>query len=274
MDNKKNTYQHTSWITLAVLCIAVGVFLVFTQRETLVSVYREVIPEKDTQEILPEGHSYADIVNDSRSAETKQVEELIANNDDVVIPQEFLLSVPFTTQAPYANWDMPYQEACEEASALTVHYYYAQKSFTPDIADKEILDLVDFENDFLGFYQDTTAQETASVIAEYFGYRRVDVIDSPTVENIKFHVSQGRPVIVPAAGKLLENDHFRSGGPLYHMLVITGYTQDEFITNDVGTRFGENFRYPIENVMSSMHDWNGGDVEHGAKRIIVIYPNT
>src|SRR5512133_656297 len=40
------------------------------------------------------------------------------------IPREKHLLVPFMVQAPNANWDMPYQEACEEASLLMVAGYY------------------------------------------------------------------------------------------------------------------------------------------------------
>jgi|GEM_PF-4413205 len=76
---------------------------------------------------------------------------------------EINLEVPFTTQAPYANWDEVHEETCEEASALNVHYYYQGKTFTPDIADQELQDLIAYENDTLGFYKDTTAQQTADL---------------------------------------------------------------------------------------------------------------
>ena len=191
----------------------------------------------------------------------------------VPVPETAQLAVPFTTQAPHANWEYPYQEACEEASALTVHYFYEGKTFTPDIADREILALVAFEEDELGFYEDTTAAETARIIKEYWGYTRVDVLENPTADQIKAHVAAGRPVIIPASGKELENPNFRNGGPLYHMFVVTGYDKDEFITNDVGTRKGEDYRYNITTIMNAMHDWNGGDVANGAKRALVVYDN-
>jgi hypothetical protein len=190
-----------------------------------------------------------------------------------VLPESFNLQVPFTTQAPYANWDLPYQETCEEASALTVHYYYSGKTFTKDIADKEILALVEWEKGYFGDYKDTTAEQTAQFIRAYWGYKRVDVEYNPTIEQIKRHVFAGRPVIVPAAGKQLGNPNFRNGGPLYHMFVVRGWADGQFITNDVGTRKGENYRYDDDVVMNAMHDWNGGDVENGKKAIIVVYPN-
>ena len=38
------------------------------------------------------------------------------SSDD--LPEEINLPVPFTPQAPHANWELPYQEACEEAAVL------------------------------------------------------------------------------------------------------------------------------------------------------------
>src|SRR3989344_4828168 len=49
---------------------------------------------------------------------------------------EVNLKVPFTSQAPTGNWDLPYQEACEEASALmAIRYVFANPITDP--ADAE-----------------------------------------------------------------------------------------------------------------------------------------
>ncbi len=256
---------------LLIFILLVGGFFGYRERVVIADVVRGVF-EKDIPAV-----SYTDVKND---AVTPPVNQLPPNSNANVaapienpIPAEFNLQVPFTTQAPDANWDFPYQEACEEASALTVHYYYQNKTFTKEIADREILKLVEWEKDYFGDYKDTTAEETAEFIKVYWGYKRVDVEYDPTVEQIKRHVADGRPVIVPAAGKQLGNPNFRNGGPLYHMFVIRGYTKSQFITNDVGTRKGENYRYDIPVIMSAMHDWNGGDVENGQKAIVIVYPN-
>mgnify|MGYP001618174552 FL=1 len=69
---------------------------------------------------------------------------------------------------------------------------------------------------------------------------------------------------------MLPNPHFRNGGPEYHTLVIRGYTEDSFITNDPGTQFGENFLYKYSDLMNSIHDWNEGDVKNGKRLVLVI----
>ena len=54
----------------------------------------------------------------------------------------------------------------------------------------------------------------------------------------------------------LINPNFTGNGPLYHMLVIKGFVDDKFITNDPGTRNGADFVYTEANLMNSIADWD------------------
>jgi len=194
----------------------------------------------------------------------------------IQLPAQINLAVPWMSQAPNANWDMPYQEACEEASMLMVDGFYRKVTgrFPIDEADAAIKKLVEYENKMRGDYKDTTAQETADILKDYFGYKDVRVLSFKTSDDIKSIVGRGYPVIVPFSGKALKNPNFRNGGPLYHMLVIKGYTEDGlFITGDPGTRKGEDYTYPYQRIIEAAHDWNGGNVEEGAKLMIVVLPN-
>ena len=192
---------------------------------------------------------------------------------NAIIPESINLAVPFTSQAPYANWALPYQEACEEAAALMVHAFYTNLTLDPARADKKILDLVDFQEQYYGFYKDTTAQETARFIQDLWGYTNVRV-EPAKIETIKAALTQGFPVMIPAAGRMLGNPYFTGEGPLYHMLVIRGYTKDDnFITNDPGTKRGEGYVYKASTLMNAIHDWNNGNVESGEKLMIIIEPN-
>ena len=64
--------------------------------------------------------------------EPKEVvpESLVTPNQEepekvpVVVPSELHLRVPFTPQAPTANWDELHNEACEEASVLMAAAYF------------------------------------------------------------------------------------------------------------------------------------------------------
>lgn len=189
------------------------------------------------------------------------------------LPEAVNLAVPFTPQAPYANWDLPYQEACEEASALMAHAYYANIKLDPARADKEIAEIVSFQEQHYGFYKDTTAEETTRFMRDKWGYKNVRV-ETASVEMIKTALAQGYPVLAPAAGRMLGNPYFRGEGPLYHMLVIRGYTKDgKFITNDPGTKRGEGYVYTESTLMNAIHDWNNGNVANGEKRVIIVEPN-
>ncbi len=195
-------------------------------------------------------------------------------SEETALPAEFNLAVPFTPQAPHANWDLPYQEACEEASAYMVSMYFQGESsglISADVADAAILELVQFEEDYFGYYLDTTAEETAQFIDLFYGLGAY-VVEDPSVEDIKVQIAAGRPVIVPAAGRELGNPFFSGEGPLYHMLVIKGYADGIFIVNDPGTYRGENYVYSIDAIMNAMGDWNNGDPASGAKRVIFIAP--
>lgn len=180
---------------------------------------------------------------------------------------EKLLDVPFTSQAPHANWEDPYQEACEEASIIMVAAYYKGErgALQPDEADRRILQLIDREESKYGYGQDVTAQQVVELIEGEFSDLRARVFPIKTASDIVSYVAKGIPVIVPADGKVLPNPNFRNGGPVYHMLVVIGYTGSEFITNDPGTRLGKEFIYTYDQLLSSIHDWNGGDVRNGAR---------
>ena len=199
-----------------------------------------------------------------------KAEELVVEGGAQLISHN--LHIPFTPQAPHANWDMPYQEACEEASVYMTSLYFTgdeRDKIPADEADAEILKLVEWQNERFGYYKDTTADEVLIILREYY---KLDahVIDDPSVEQIKAAVADGRPVIVPAYGKELPNPYFTGDGPLYHMLVIKGYTETEFITNDPGTRRGAEFTYKYDEVMNVIHDWNNGDVPNGPSRVIIV----
>ncbi|OHA46941.1 MAG: hypothetical protein A3A80_00860 [Candidatus Terrybacteria bacterium RIFCSPLOWO2_01_FULL_44_24] len=201
-------------------------------------------------------------------------ENLGSQNTDIVSPppKSLNLDVPFTSQAPFAIWDEVHNEACEEASMMMVAKYKQGVSInSPEAADQELLQIVKFENEQLGFYKDTTAQETLNIARGFYAFKKSRLIYNPSVDDIKNELAAGNPVIAPAAGRILPNPYFKSPGPLYHMLVIRGYTADgKFITNDPGTRRGEGFTYTYDSLMNAIHDWNGGDVLNGQRVIIVL----
>jgi hypothetical protein len=193
----------------------------------------------------------------------------------ITIPTAYTISgVPFTPQAPFANWDELHNEACEEASVLMVRRYFDGERggrIDPADADREIYEIVEWQKQHLGKYLDTDAEETMRILTEKYG-RKARLSTAVTVNSIKKEIAAGHLVIVPAAGQLLPNPYFRTPGPPYHMLVIVGYNATEFITNDPGTRRGEGFRYKHTDLLNAVHDWTGrkATITQGRKVMIVV----
>jgi hypothetical protein len=155
--------------------------------------------------------------------------------------------------------------------------YFNQQSLNETIMEDELQKLLAWQNEH-GYQLDTTAAETAKILTEYFGLS-VRLSRDVTVDRIKYEIAQGNLVIIPAAGRLLNNPNFKAPGPIYHMLVIKGYNSSEFITNDPGTRKGNGYRYSYATILNAIHDWNhelasdgmtDAEMAQGEKVIIVV----
>lgn len=179
--------------------------------------------------------------------------------------------VPFTSQAPLGVWDPDHKEACEEASILMVLRYFEGRPFaSPEEADLALIALVR-ANENLGFAVDTTAAEVRTLLLSQNPDFSAELLHDPSVDDLKRVLSDGKLVIVPAQGQFLGNPYFQNPGPPYHMLVLRGFTDDGMvITNDPGTRRGEQFAYSWDTLMYALHDWNGGEVESGEKVVVVV----
>lgn len=244
-------------IALFIVTVFVLGFLYYF-RVPIVELFREL-----TKPAIPEPVKFEEALSETAKSP--------ADVQPPEMPLEINLDVPFAPQAPFANWNLPYQEACEEASAILVHKFYAGEKLTPAIMDQEILKLVEWQKKRFGYYEHTTAEEVGIIMSEYFGHKNVEVRYDINIEDIKKEISKGYPVIIPAAGRLLYNPYFRQPGPIYHMLVVKGFLKDgRLITNDVGTKRGHNFIYDPDVFLNAIHDWNAGDMEKGRKAMIVV----
>jgi len=225
--------------------------------EVIVPAESEELPVVNTEEPLDEK------VGDQENQENQLA-------DPIILPTEFKLKVLFATQAPTEDWGMPYQEACEEASLIMTYYYFANKTLNRPIMNEEILKLVKWQEDTFGYYKDTTLAETGRIAEEYFNME-VEISYDVTVDHLKQQLLKGNLIILPFTGRMLENPYFSGEGPLFHMAVVKGYDSKNFIMNDPGLlRLGENFKYSYKNLIDSVHDWNGGDVNNGKKVMLIV----
>ena len=207
--------------------------------------------------------------NQTIKIENKNQKEQTSNNKEV-FPSKYLLDVPFAPQAPFAYWDQLHEEACEEASLILIDYYWQKKTINPDLMEKEIIDLVKWEEQN-GYKQDVTIEELAKIAKDKYGYKaKVDY--EVTKDKIKQYISEGKPVIAPMQGQDLKNPFYKQPGPPYHMLVIIGFDKDEFITNDVGTKRGKGYRYSSSVLINAIHNWTWSKetVREGRKVLLIV----
>lgn len=213
---------------------------------------------------------------DNGSSEEAIEETTPPSGSQVIVPATASLDVPFIVQAPNANWTLPYKEACEEASVMMIHHFYLGGGpFSQDQMKAELDKIIPWGEATFGSY-DTDAADTAKFFTEKLGYdpERVHVVYDMTLDDVKAAVLKGIPVIVPAAGRELENRYFQTPGPLYHMLVLTGYSRGQFITNDPGTRNGEGYKYDEQVLFNAIHDLtpNIEQISTGRKAMILVTP--
>lgn len=180
------------------------------------------------------------------------------------------LDVPYTSQAPEKNWEEPWQNACEEAAVLMLDAYIKGYGLSPLSAKDELQRMVNWEKE-RNWFTSIKAADVQKLFTEYLQSKnKVTIVENPTVAQIKKYLDAGKPILALANGKTLGNKYYANGGPDYHAFIIRGYTKDSFITNDPGVNRGANFVFPIKDVMTSLHDWNSGDVKNGTPVIIVI----
>jgi hypothetical protein len=200
----------------------------------------------------------------------------VPEKTDDPIPNKMVIDVPFMSQAPLGNWDQIHEESCEEASLIMLKYYLDGKKLTPDVAEKEIQKMVDFEKKNYGDYRDTTAVENVDLFNAFYGLPqnglRLKVIYDFSAADIKEYLAKGHPIIISAAGRKLGNPNFTPPGPLYHNLVVVGYDGGTIITNDPGTKRGSGYRYDINTFFNAIHDFPGQpeDILQGRKAMIVL----
>lgn len=204
------------------------------------------------------------------SAKTNRTQVLSYTTKE--LPDQVILPVQFTSQAPTGHWGIPYNEACEEASLAMVQHYLKNISNNVLAADVEIKKILQWENDN-GYGIDVSAQQTLTIAQNVYGLKgTVYYGEDVTVTKIKELLAQGHPLIVPVAGQDLNNPNFRNGGPPYHMLVITGYDANNFITNEPGTSRGASYKYPKDVLFNALHDWAGSksNARNGKKALLAL----
>jgi len=263
-------------LKLGVLCA--GFIMIFSSCSPNENDYKSTVPITDPATFT--SHSGETVATASEPIDPMNETSIDpAGESSADLPAEINLDVLFYSQAPYSDWGMPYQEACEEASLLLAYYYATdQHDVTREEFHQNLLAMIDFENNYFGDYKHTTIAQTAEIATVYLKDSNYEIVNNPTVDQLKNFLAEGDVIVAPFAGRYLGNPYFTGKGPIYHMLVIRGYDETHFITNDVGTRHGENFIYEYDVLLNAIHDWHDSaayeddGILKGKKTVLIIRP--
>jgi len=245
------------FISLFLFSLFIGLFLLFSKKQKPT----QISPNSQTQSFTPQTTGTP----------------ILPSITQPSLPKSKLIKTTFVEQAPQKNWDQPWQDACEEAALLTLDFYYKNQKPSEKQIVQSILSMVNYEKQ-QDFTKDVNLQQMAQIAKDYLNYQ-TEIINNPTIDQIKNYILQDIPIIIPANGKTLfkENKHFNDGGPYYHNLVILGYNDNsqQFTVHDVGTRHGAYFKYSYSLLTESIHDFPASgkkeDINLGDKKVLIIY---
>jgi len=232
-----------------------------------------------TKESVPEAVNLADFASQENQTTQKPAGSgaVTAATQQAVqpiqIPSELNFSMAFYSQAPAGDWNEPWQNACEEASALLVANTYYHHNWTRDEFKAQILELVDWENKTFGDYKSTNAEQIVQMLHDELGLKAV-IHQDPEFVDVEKVLAQGHLIIMTFDGRQLHNPYYTNGGPDYHAMVIKGYKAGQkVITEDVGTQHGENYVYAWTTLQNALHDYTK-PIENGSKVMIEVLPPT
>lgn len=212
---------------------------------------KEVIFEKYLSEELSNEETNEDEV-DNAGAEEKNF--------------SLLIEVPFSPQAPLKNWqDDRQQDACEEVGVImAMAWVNNRKELDPLVTENQIITLADWQEEKYGNHRDLYIDEVRTrLFNEYFNYYHVETKELLAKADIITALNAGKIILAPSNGQILGNPYFTPPGPERHLLVIVGYDleNDEFITNDPGTRHGANYRYQTDLLFKAISAYSSNHEE-------------
>lgn len=175
-------------------------------------------------------------------------------------------TVPFTSQAPLAEWEeRVFQDACEEASLLMAIAWAEGDGRTVIPRDEARRTILEYSDETFRLFgdgtYDTSAEDTAALGRALAPGVPFEARTGITADDIVSALEAGWLVIVPADGQKLGNPNFTRPGPERHMVLVIGYdaVTQEFITNDPGTRLGQGYRYDEDGFFAAIRDYATGD---------------
>jgi len=133
----------------------------------------------------------------------------------------------------------------------------------------ELLKIVKWEKNNFWYFENTNVKETSEILSDYYNFSDFEIIDNPSIEDIKQNINKDSIVIAPLYWKYL-NPNFLLWWPEYHFLVIKWYTNNDFITHDVWTKYWWSYKYDQKKLFDRIHNYNKTSIKNWEKKIIVL----
>lgn len=170
------------------------------------------------------------------------------------MPPSVQLPIPYTVQAPFANWNI-HEESCEEAALLMAHQYVtSMNEQAPAWYDARLREMKLQQRNAWGEERDLTITEMDALWDLSFSRPGPTLRERADVSSLRWHLAHQRVVILPVMSHQLRNPHY---GPksVYHMVTLIGYEGDSFIVHDPGIKQGRAWVYPTSVIMEA---WAAG----------------
>jgi hypothetical protein len=191
------------------------------------------------------------------------------------LPQDVLLPVPFTPQAPLGNW-ADRQHTCEEASLLMVDRYlngdHSGELINPRQADQGIEAITPWKPGV-----DLTSNQIGEMAQAHLGWRyRVLPATQPSMRE---QLSLGRPLIVGVRTHGLGNPNYpgyfthfeQPEWSVSHYVVVVGYDRSgNFVLNDPGITLGHGARISFDQLMHAIDDLDAAYPNLNSGRIFLV----
>lgn len=220
--------------------------------------------------------------SDIEKFKTKNINNL-QEKQALILQKEKELNIKFYSQFPldvstWKKYQEPYQNFCEESSLLNWYYYLTWKEPTLKEYNKDLLKLKELEELlFEWWYKHTSLEDTLKLLIVFQNDQEIlwKIVENPTIELIKENISLWNPIIVPLYWKWLSNSLFLWWWPIYHNLLIKGYTEENFIVNEVGVSKWNWYNYKIEEIMKNIHNFDKKlypeNFQNWKKEILILY---
>jgi len=174
-----------------------------------------------------------------------------------VLPDQVLLQVPFTTQAPLNNWAQ-HQESCEAANLTMVYLYWSNSRDTvidPRTADGYIRTIDGWKSQ-----PDLNATMMGQLAEQHWGFTWRLLPNDPHV--IAEQLAAGRPLLAEVRTHGLGNTHYpgysshyeQTGWSVPHFVLIIGYDSTGVWLNDSGISAGRGYHITYAQLTHAIAD--------------------